>query len=266
MHGLLEEIVRSRRQRVRMETAVETRMEPRTLPPLSHEKGNVIIQDLTPFLIAEVKRASPSRGAIAPEADAAERARRYEAGGAAAVSVLCEPERFGGSREDVRAAAAAVAVPVLCKDFVVDPVQVRWAREDGAQWVLLIARVLGDELGAFVREVLAHRLEPLVEVHSETEMEAALATEARLIGVNARDLDTLAVDLAVVERLAPLCPPDRICVAESGIRRPEDVRRLREAGARGFLVGESLMREERPERLLARFRAALDLDPLEART
>ncbi len=264
MHGLLEEIVQSRRKRVRMDAVLETRMEPGILRPQGHEKKNVIRQDLTPFLIAEVKKASPSRGAIAPEADAAERARRYEAGGAAAVSVLCEPERFGGSRGDVRAAAAAVAVPVLCKDFVVDPIQIRWAREDGARWVLLIARVLGDDLRAFVEEALAHGLEPLVEVHSEAEMEDALATEARLIGVNARDLNTLAVDLAVVERLAPLCPPDRVCVAESGIRRPEDVRRLRGAGARGFLVGESLMREERPERLLARFRAAMDLDPLEA--
>ncbi|MFZ5984095.1 MAG: indole-3-glycerol-phosphate synthase [Acidobacteriota bacterium] len=241
----------------------EERGEPRILRPQDPWARNVAIQDLTPFLIAEVKRASPSRGAIAPEADAAERARRYEAGGAAAVSVLCEPERFGGSREDVRAAAAAVSVPVLCKDFVVDPVQLRWAREDGARWVLLIARVLGNDLRAFVQEALALGLEPLVEAHSEGEMEAALSTDARLVGVNARDLDTLAVDLSVVERLAPLCPPDRVCVAESGIRRPEDVRRLREAGARGFLVGESLMREERPERLLARFRSALGLNASE---
>jgi indole-3-glycerol phosphate synthase len=217
------------------------------------------MEDPTPFLIAEVKRASPSRGAIAPKADAGGLAAEYEAGGAAAVSVLCEPERFLGSREDVRAAARAVSVPVLCKDFVVDPAQLRWAREDGSRWVLLIARVLGEDLAAYSEEALALGLQPLVEVHSEAELEAALSTRARLIGVNARDLDTLAVDLSVVEHLAPLCPGDRACVAESGIRGPEDLKRLRDAGARGFLVGESLMRSPAPGALLGEYRLALGL-------
>jgi indole-3-glycerol phosphate synthase len=209
------------------------------------------------FLIAEIKRASPSRGLIEAGTDAVARAREYELGGAGAVSVLCEPDRFLGSREDVSNAAAAISIPVLCKDFVVDAAQIRWAREDGARWVLLIARVFGPHLQRYVEEALLQGLEPLVEVHSEAEMDEAVGAGARLIGVNARDLDTFEVDLGLVERLARLCPPDRACIAESGIRNAADLLRLRDAGAHGFLVGETLMRSPRPAALVAEFRRAL---------
>ena len=256
MHRLLEAILENRRRLVREALAAGTGPAP---PGRGLPLRDADLLDVTPFVVAEVKRASPSRGALALEVDVASRARAYERGGAAAVSVLCEPDYFRGSREDVRRAARAVGVPVLCKDFVVDPAQLGWAKEDGASWVLLIARVLGGELKAYVDEARALGLDPLVEVHSEAEMGAALETEARLVGVNARDLDTFGVDLGVVERLAPLCPPDRVCVAESGIRGPGDIARLRDAGARGFLIGESLMRAADPERELRSYRKALGL-------
>ena len=166
------------------------------------------------------------------------------------MSVLCEPDFFLGSRDDVAAAARAVSVPVLCKDFVVDPYQLLQARVDGARWALLIARVLGADLAPFVREALALGLEPLVEVHTEEEMASAVASGARLVGINARDLDTFQVDLGVVKALAPLVPPSCACIAESGIRGAEDLLALRDAGAHGFLIGETLMREDDPEPLV----------------
>lgn len=211
------------------------------------------------FFVAEVKRASPSKGVLAESVDVPGRARAYERGGAGAVSVLCEPEFFRGARGDVAAAAAAVSVPVLCKDFVVDPYQLLQAREDGARWVLLIARVLGPDLPAFVREALALGLEPLAEVHSEGEMDLAAGSGARIIGVNARDLDTFTVDLVVVKALARLCPGHCACIAESGIRTPADLLELREAGAHGFLIGETLMRSGDPEGTLRGYRRALGL-------
>jgi indole-3-glycerol phosphate synthase/phosphoribosylanthranilate isomerase/anthranilate synthase/indole-3-glycerol phosphate synthase/phosphoribosylanthranilate isomerase len=256
VHRLLEEILANRRRLVREALADGSLTAP--APPCGPIR-DTNTKDLTPFVVAEVKRASPSRGPLATGVDAASRARAYERGGAAAVSVLCEPDYFLGSRDDVRRAAAAVKVPILCKDFIVDPAQLRWAREDGAAWVLLIARVLGPDVKPYVCEARALGLEPLVEVHTEGELDAAVSSGAHVIGINARDLDTFEVDLGVVERLAPLCPPDRICVAESGIRGPEDAVRLREAGARGFLIGESLMRAADPEGELRAYRQALGL-------
>ena len=211
------------------------------------------------FFVAEVKKASPSRGLIAEGVDVSGRAKAYERGGAGAVSVLCEPEFFLGSRGDVAAGARAVSVPVLCKDFVVDPYQLLQARADGARWVLLIARVLGPELAPYVKEALALGLEPLVEVHTEAEMVSAATSGARLVGINARNLDTFQVDLGVVKALAPLCPPPCACIAESGIWGPEDLIALKDAGAHGFLIGETLMRSQDPEGTLRNYRSALGL-------
>lgn len=253
MHRFLEEILARRRARIeevkRLESGPVIHASPCS-PPADPVPG---LRGLGGFIIAEVKRRSPSKGALAPDADAALLARAYERGGAAAVSVLCEPDFFAGSRDDVRRAAEAVRVPVLCKDFILDPFQLQMARADGARWVLLIARVLGPDLPAMVRAALQIGLEPLVETHDERELADAVSAGARLLGMNARDLDSFQVDLGRVRRLLPLCPPHCACVAESGLRNAGDLREMRDAGAHGFLVGEALMRSPDPEGLLRHF-------------
>lgn len=202
-------------------------------------------------VIAEVKRASPSAGAIDGGLDAAAQARRYAGAGAAAISVLTDGPGFGGSLEDLRAVRGAVRVPLLRKDFVIDRYQLLEARLHGADAALLIVAALAPEA---LRELLAAcaplGLAALVEVHERAELEAALAAGARIVGVNNRDLRTFAVDLATGERLLPLLPPEVKGVAESGVRTPEDARRLRAAGAANLLVGEALVRAADPGRLL----------------
>jgi indole-3-glycerol phosphate synthase len=203
-------------------------------------------------VIAEVKRASPSRGALATIADPAELAARYVAGGAAVVSVLTESRRFGGSLADLDAVRARVEVPLLRKDFVVDPYQVWEARAHGADLVLLIATALAQpELMALLERTESLGMTPLVEVHDESEAARAAAAGARLVGVNARDLRTLEVDRDVFARLAPLLPADVLRVAESGVRGPDDVRRLAEAGAAAVLVGEGLVTSGDPTSAVA---------------
>ncbi|MDW7982022.1 MAG: indole-3-glycerol phosphate synthase TrpC [Thermomicrobium sp.] len=198
-------------------------------------------------LIAEVKRASPSRGVFAPDADAVGVAEEYLAAGAAAISVLTDGPFFHGSLDDLRQVSARAhadepGVPVLRKDFIVDPYQVLEARAWGADAVLLIVAILDrvrlTELLAATWEL---GLEALVEVHDEQELETALTLGARVIGINNRDLRTFTVDLAVSERLAPQVPPDRIVVGESGIHGRTDVERLAAVGVDAILVGEALM-------------------------
>lgn len=202
-------------------------------------------------VIAEVKRRSPSKGDINPALDPAALAAAYERGGAAAVSVLTEPSRFGGSQADLRAVAAAVGTPVLKKDFHIDAAQLTEAVEGGASAVLLIARAVppGD-LIALARHARALGLEPLIEVRTESELEAALAADAAAIGVNSRDLETLEVDERVPERLIPMVPRNVVAVWESGVRGSADVRRAADAGADAVLVGSALSRAAEPERLL----------------
>ncbi len=193
-------------------------------------------------VIAEVKRASPSRGVLAPDLDAAAQARAYERAGAAAVSVLTEPDSFHGSLDDLRAAAHAVDIPVLRKDFLVDPYQVREAAAAGAAAVLLIVAALDDGcLLTLLEECGACGLDALVECHDETDLTRALRAGAGLIGVNNRDLTTLRVDLGTTERLARLALPGAVLVAESGIRDAADAARMRVAGATALLVGETLV-------------------------
>lgn len=196
-------------------------------------------------LLAEVKRRSPSAGEIRPGADPAEVARAYQQGGAAAVSVLTDREYFGGDLDALRGVASAVALPVIRKDFVIDPLQVWEARGAGADAVLLIVRILDDELlrelHAQIREL---GMDALVEAHNADEVERALAAGATLLGVNNRDLDTFVTDLDLSARLARAVPAGVTLVAESGIRSAADVDRLGAAGVDAILVGESLMRQE----------------------
>ena len=199
-------------------------------------------------VIAEVKRRSPSKGDLAEIPDPAALARAYAAGGAAAISVLTEERRFGGSLDDLRAVRAAVDTPLLRKDFMVESYQLLEARAAGADLVLLIVAALDDNtLRRLHDEARDLGLGVLVEVHDEPETERAVRLGAELVGVNARNLKTLTVDDGTFARLAPLVPNDRVLVAESGISGPADVERFVGEGARVVLVGEALVRDGEPE-------------------
>lgn len=195
-----------------------------------------------PRVIAEVKRRSPSRGVLRPDLDPVRLALAYEANGAAAISVLADNHFFGGSLADLSAARADVSIPVLCKEFIIDPYQIYEAREAGADAVLLIAAALG---GAQLREYreLAARLgmASLVEVHNEAELDAAVQSGASIIGINNRDLHTFEVSLEVTGRILPLIPADTVTVSESGIHSVEDRQRMAALGVDALLVGESLI-------------------------
>jgi indole-3-glycerol phosphate synthase len=194
-------------------------------------------------VIAEVKRSSPSKGALAPIADPAALAADYAAGGAATISVLTEQRRFGGSLEDLRNVRRAVDIPVLRKDFIVSSYQLWEARAFGADLALLIVAALEQEaLVSLVERAESIGLTPLVEVHDEEEIDRALEAGARLIGVNARNLRTLEVDRDTFSRLAPRIPDEVVRVAESGVRGPHDVFEYAKQGAQVVLVGESLVR------------------------
>ncbi|HEU4810807.1 MAG TPA: indole-3-glycerol phosphate synthase TrpC [Nocardioides sp.] len=198
-------------------------------------------------VIAEVKRRSPSKGELADIVDPALLAAEYAAGGAAAISVLTEQRRFGGSLDDLRRVRAAVDVPLLRKDFIVTPYQLVEARAAGADLALLIVAALDDDLlRRLYDEAGELGLTVLVEVHDEPETERAVELGAELVGVNARNLKSLAVDNDTFGRLAPLIPDDRVKVAESGISGPDDVRRFVGEGARAVLVGEALVKDGDP--------------------
>lgn len=195
-------------------------------------------------VIAEIKSASPSAGAIVENPDVEAIARAYREGGAAAISVVTEPEFFRGDAAWLRRARAGTGLPVIMKDFVVDPAQILAAVGAGADAVLLLASILtADEIRRFTADLARYGCDALVEVHDQAELERAIAAGARLIGVNNRDLRDFRVDLATSERLAKGIPAGAIRVAESGIRERADVDRLRKAGFHAFLVGESLLRQ-----------------------
>ncbi len=207
-------------------------------------------------VIAEVKRASPSKGPIAPGLDAVAQATAYRRGGAAAVSVLTEPTRFAGSLDDL-AAVAATGVPALRKDFLVDPYQVWEARAAGAAAILLIVAALDDhQLDLLHEEARNAGLDVLVEVHDDVEVARATRLGARIIGVNARDLRTFELDRQAFARLRPDLPSGVLAVAESGISTSEEIRDAAAAGADAVLVGESLVRAADPAAALAALVAA----------
>lgn len=205
-------------------------------------------------VIAEVKRRSPSKGSLAAIPEPGRLAAAYEAGGASAVSVLTEPRRFGGSLADLDAVRSAVRIPVLRKDFIVDPYQVVEARAHGADLILLMASALNDALLRDLHDQATDLgMTSLVEVHDADELERALALGAALVGVNARNLKTLEVDRQVVARLLPQLPDDVVSVAESGVAGPSDVADYVRTGARAVLVGEALVTGGAPSDAVRRF-------------
>ena len=258
--GTLGEILAETRERVAvLESGRPSRGQPVPIPAASSR-----VRDLRPPLlstalgqanvavIGEVKRSSPSRGALNISLGAAEQARRFERGGAAAASILTEPRHFGGSLADLREAAHATTFPLLKKDFHVSPVQLEEAFEGEASALLLIARALPPrDLQLMILAAKGLRIEPVVEVRTEDELRLALSFGAGIVGVNARDLETLEVDETVPERLIPMIPPDVIAIWESGISGRADVERAAAAGADAVLVGSALSLAAEPEALLA---------------
>lgn len=196
-------------------------------------------------VIAEIKRASPSAGTIRADSDPVAIAKSYEAAGASALSILTEPHWFHGKDEELQAARAQVSIPVLRKDFVVDPWQLAETRLI-ADACLLIVAVLGEATADYLAQARAYGLDALVEVHDEAEMAIALKSGADLIGVNNRDLTTFIIDLKNAERLRPMVPPGTGFVAESGLETPEDFARMRAIDAQAVLIGSALMRAPEP--------------------
>jgi indole-3-glycerol phosphate synthase len=222
-----------------------------------------------PNIIAEFKRRSPSAGIIRDDLTVGEIVHCYERGGACAISILTDEEYFGGSIVDLRAARSATNLPLLRKDFIIDPVQIFEAASVGADAVLLIVAALDDlslgDLRALAEDELG--LDALVEVHTSEELRRALNAGARIIGVNNRDLSTFQVSLNTSERLIAEVPRDRILISESGLQSADSLLRLRKVGFRGFLVGEALMRAPDPETALRDLVAAAeDRQPTEVST
>ncbi len=255
--GFLTDTVESVRHRLERQPLDESGLMALSLgmPPPRGFVGALWSSDI-PAVIAEVKRASPSAGAIA-DADPAAQARAYEAAGAAAISVLTEPVHFDGALADLRAVHLATTVPVLRKDFLVHPAQLMEARVAGADAVLLIAAALPEtELKAMLAAADDLGLGALLEAHDEESLERAVGSQAKVVGVNARDLETLEVDVQRALSLLSTVPEDRIAVFESGISTRAQVERAAEAGAKAVLIGEALMRAADPGAKLRELRGA----------
>jgi len=247
--GILAEIVETKRREVEalrpradaLEAALSSAPAPRDFLDALARPGQV-------SLIAECKRRSPGAGDIRPDLDPAALTGGYEDAGAAAVSVLTDESYFGGSLDDLRRVRARVSLPILRKDFMLDTLHLIEARSAGADAILLIARILDDStLDRLHTSARALGMAALVEVHDEREMERALDIDARLIGINNRDLSNFTTDLETTLRLLEMVPRDVVIVSESGIRTREDVERLGSAGVDAILVGEALLKREDPK-------------------
>jgi len=250
MHVSLEQILRSTRGGLDTLHARRSTLErdvAASRVPLSFRAA---LRKRTVAVIAEVKRRSPSAGPIREDLDPGERAALYAEHGAAAISVLTDGPYFGGSIQDLRAAAQRSPVPVLRKDFILDPVQILEARAAGAAAVLLIVRALGARLGPLLACAADLQLDALVEVHTVEELSAALEAGASIIGVNSRDLDTFEIDVEAAWKIIAGVPAECIAVAESGMAGPQDVGRAAMAGADAVLIGTALSAAASPGGLL----------------
>jgi indole-3-glycerol phosphate synthase len=255
---ILDEIVAQKRHRVdalrQIHSLSDMQRAASTAPP-PRDFYHALRDGERPAVIAEIKKASPSAGMIRPDLDVPAIVSSYEKGGAAALSVITEEDYFQGSLEYLRQAREASHLPVLCKDFIIDPVQVFAARAAGADALLLITGVLDqDWLVSLLTTARSVGMDCLVEVHNEDELDRALATDARIIGINNRDLLTFEVTLETTLRLRPLIPTGRLVVSESGINEHADLETLSAAGVDAVLVGTSLMRAEDPSEKLRALR------------
>lgn len=256
--NILEEILESQRSRLALSKKqtppaelraralnIQTEREP-------HRLRTALSNNQQVNVIAEIKRASPSKGVIRSDIDSATVARAYEAGGAAAISILTEVDYFNGSLDDLRTVRQSVSLPLLRKDFIFDEYQVYESAAAGADALLLIMAALEDDLLDRLRQTTEDELsmDALIEVHTLEELNRAAKCGARMIGINNRDLRTFEVSLETSLQLAPFAPGDAVLISESGIESAEHIRRLRGFGYQGFLVGESLMRAEDPEEAL----------------
>ena len=254
MVDFLDRIVADKRRRLAARAAT---LEPRPVVGRSTRPFAARLKHQGLSVIAEIKRRSPSKGSLRENLDPASVAVEFEVHGAAALSVLTEESFFAGSDSDLVEARAAKALPVLRKDFVIHPDQVRESRQIGADAVLLIVRLLDSALLSELIDLATEiGLDALVEVHSEAELETALDSGASLIGVNARDLETFEVDLSVALRIGKQIPEDRVAIAESGIRGPQQLRQLVDSRFDACLIGEQLMRAVSPGLELRRLIAA----------
>jgi indole-3-glycerol phosphate synthase len=250
MHVSLEQILRSTRGGLDSLHARRATLERDVASSRAPPSFRAALQKVTVAVIAEVKRRSPSAGTIREDLDPAERAALYAEHGAAAISVLTDGPYFGGSIQDLRAAAQGASIPVLRKDFILDEVQILEARAAGAAAVLLIVRALGSRLPALLRYAADLRLDALVEVHTAEELTTALEAGASIIGVNSRDLDTFEIDMETAWKIVAGVPAECIAVAESGMAGPQDVRRAAVAGADAVLIGTALSAAASPGGLL----------------
>lgn len=245
--SVLERIIAYKREEV---AARKARISQSALDDAIHRQSGTrgfarALRANNPALIAEIKKASPSKGVIRPDFDPPALAKAYAAGGASCLSVLTDAPSFQGHEDFLIAARAACTLPVLRKDFLIDEWQVAESRAIGADAVLIIMAAVDDDLALALNDVVsAFEMDALVEVHDEREMLRALSLGFRLVGINNRSLVNFETDLAVTERLAAMAPDDTLLVSESGIFAHDDIVRLRTSGARAFLVGESLMRQD----------------------
>jgi indole-3-glycerol phosphate synthase len=256
--GVLGRIIHETSSRVATARATRDDLEKRARAVTSLPDFVTALRGQHVKVIAEVKRRSPSRGEINARLDPASHARDYKQGGAAAISVLTEPVHFGGSEQDLTRVRNAVDLPVLRKDFIIDETQIIEARAWGASAVLLIARALQYvALASLATAAREWGVEPLIEVRTEQELDAALSAGARVVGVNSRDLETLEVNPAALDRLLPRVPTSIVAVAESGMRTAADVERAAHAGADAVLIGSSVSESADPA---AAVRAVADVE------